>query len=324
VPRLRFFAARAAKALAVLLGVIVLSFFLVHAAPGDPALMLAGESGAVDEKFLQDVRHQFGLDRSLPAQLVIYVRQMAMLDLGTSYREGRPVASMIVERLPATLLLAVTAFVIALTVGVGLGLLAARYAGTVADAVITTAALVFFAMPLFWLGIMAIVVFSVKLAWLPAYGMTTVGADLRGAAAVADVVHHLIMPAAALGLFYVATYARLTRSAAIEVADSDFVRTARAKGVSDGQLWRRHILRNTLLPVITFAGMQAGHIVGGAVVTETVFAWPGVGRLALDALLQRDYNLLFAVFFVCSVMVMVFNLVADALYTAADPRIAIH
>ena len=176
-------------------------------------------------------------------------------------------------------------------------------------------------MPLFWIGLLAIVLFSMKLGWLPPYGMSTVGADLTGWQAWMDVAKHLLMPAITLGLFYVAIYTRVTRAAALEVMDQDFVKTARAKGVPDGRVWRHHILRNSVLPVITFISLQAGHILGGSVLIETVFAWPGIGRLAFDALFQRDYNLLLAVFFVSSVMVVIFNLVADLLYSLADPRI---
>ncbi|UUZ70418.1 ABC transporter permease [Polaromonas sp. P2-4] len=198
---------------------------------------------------------------------------------------------------------------------------AARRAGSALDALITAGSLVFFAMPLFWFGLLAIVLFSVKLGWLPPYGMSTVGADLVGWRALMDVGKHLLMPAVTLGLFYVAIYTRVTRAAAIEVMDQDFVKTAHAKGVPEGRIWRRHILRNAMLPVITFVSLQAGHILGGSVLVETVFAWPGIGRLAFDALFQRDYNLLLAVFFVSSVMVVIFNLVADLLYSVADPRI---
>ncbi|MDP9877583.1 peptide/nickel transport system permease protein [Variovorax boronicumulans] len=319
--RLLFFARRCGKAVLVILFVIAINFALIRAAPGDPATILAGESGAVDAGFVERVRKDYGLDRPLPVQLFTYMKQLLSFDLGNSYRENRPVKEIILEKLPATLLLTLSAFVFSIAVGVGLGIAAARRAGSALDALITAGSLVFFAMPLFWFGLLAIVLFSVKLGWLPPYGMSTVGADLEGWRAWLDTARHLLMPAATLGLFYVAVYTRVTRAAAMEVMDQDFVKTAHAKGVPESRIWRRHILRNAILPVITFVSLQAGHILGGSVLVETVFAWPGIGRLAFDALFQRDYNLLLAVFFVSSVMVVVFNLVADLLYSLADPRI---
>ncbi len=319
--RLLFFARRCLKAVLVILFVIAINFALIRAAPGDPATILAGEAGAVDAGFVERIRKEYGLDKPVPVQLLTYMKQLLTFELGNSYRENRPVKEIVLEKLPATLLLTLTAFVFSVIVGVGLGIAAARRSGSVTDTLITAGSLVFFAMPLFWIGLLAIVLFSMKLGWLPPYGMSTVGADLTGWQAWMDVAKHLLMPAITLGLFYVAIYTRVTRAAALEVMDQDFVKTARAKGVPDGRVWRHHILRNSVLPVITFISLQAGHILGGSVLIETVFAWPGIGRLAFDALFQRDYNLLLAVFFVSSVMVVIFNLVADLLYSLADPRI---
>jgi peptide/nickel transport system permease protein len=319
--RFLFFARRCVKAILVILFVIAINFALIRAAPGDPATVLAGEAGAVDAGFVERIRQDYGLDQSLPVQFVAYLKQLVTFNFGDSYRENRPVREIILEKLPATLLLTLSAFVFSIVIGISLGVAAARRAGSALDALITAGSLVFFAMPLFWFGLLAIVLFSVKLGWLPPYGMSTVGADLEGWAALLDLGRHLLMPAVTLGLFYVAIYTRVTRAAAIEVMDQDFVKTAHAKGVPEGRIWRRHILRNAMLPVITFVSLQAGHILGGSVLVETVFAWPGIGRLAFDALFQRDYNLLLAVFFVSSVMVVIFNLVADLLYSVADPRI---
>ncbi len=187
--------------------------------------------------------------------------------------------------------------------GVALGAAAARRVGSWADSVITVLALAFYATPIFWVGLMLVLVFSVWLGWLPSFGMDTVGADLHGWAAVADTARYLVLPALTLGLFYMAVYARLTRSAMLDVAGQDFVKTARAKGVPEGRILRRHILRNALLPVVTLAGIQAGQLIGGSVLVETVFAWPGIGRLAFDALLARDYQVLLGVFLTTSVLV---------------------
>jgi peptide/nickel transport system permease protein len=320
---LRFVLGRIVKAVIVVLAIIVLNFVLIRLAPGDPASVIAGQSGAADPQFMDQLRHQFGLDRPVYEQLWIYVSRIVMLDLGVSHRQQRTVASLLAERLPATLLLTGAAFVLAIAVGVLLGVLAARRVGTWADSAITVLALTCYATPLFWIGLMLVLLFSVVLDWLPAFGMSSVGANLTGLASVLDVGRHLILPALTLGLFYLAIYARLTRAAMLEVADQDFVKTARAKGVPEGRILRAHVLRNALLPVITFAGIQAGQLIGGSILVETVFAWPGIGRLAFDALLARDYNLLLGVFVCTSAMVVTFNIVTDLLYAAIDPRIEV-
>ncbi len=318
-----FLLRRGVKAVIVILAIVVCNFFLIHAAPGDPASVIAGQSGAADERFLQQLRTQFGLDEPLYVQLWIYIKGVLTLDLGFSHRQQMPVWTLIAERLPATLLLTGAAFAFAVTAGVTLGTLAARRVGTWWDSVITVIALTFYATPLFWVGLMLVLFFSVWLEWLPSFGMATVGADIEGFAAVLDVGKHLLLPALTLGLFYLAVYARLTRATMLEVADQDFVKTARAKGVPENQVVRRHILRNALLPVITFAGIQAGQLIGGSILVETVFAWPGIGRLAFDALLARDYAVLLGVFFCTSVMVVGFNLVTDLLYAVVDPRVEV-
>jgi len=315
-----FLLRRGVKAVIVILAIVVCNFFLIHAAPGDPASVIAGQSGAADEKFIQQLRAQFGLDEPLLVQLWIYVKGVLTLDLGFSHRQQQPVTLLILERMPATLLLTGTAFAFAVIAGVTLGTLAAQRVGSWTDSAITVLALAFYATPLFWVGLILVLVFSVWLEWLPSFGMMTVGANITGLAFILDVGRHLLLPALTLGLFFMAVYARLTRATMLEVADQDFVKTARAKGVPEGQVTRRHILRNALLPVITFAGIQAGQLVGGAILVETVFAWPGIGRLAFEALLARDYPVLMGVFFATSVMVVGFNLITDLLYAVIDPR----
>jgi peptide/nickel transport system permease protein len=321
--RFEYITRRLVQGVVVVLAIVVLNFFLIRMAPGDPAAVMAGEAGAGDEQFIAQLREEFRLDEPLHVQLYIYMSGVVQFDLGFSYRQKQDVGTLIMGRLPATLLLMATAFFIAISLGVLLGTLAATRVGKWTDSVITVVALVFYATPLFWVGLMAILLFSVYLGWLPAFGMTSIGARYTGIAHVLDVAHHLILPAFTLGLFYMAVYARLTRSSMLEVADMDYVRTARAKGLPRARVTRAHILRNALMPVITFAGIQAGQLVGGAILTETVFAWPGIGRLAFDALLQRDYNLLLGIFFISSVMVVVFNLITDLIYTFVDPRIEV-
>ncbi len=317
----RYILSRFAKAIVVLLGIVVLNFCLIHAAPGDPAAVMAGEAGAADEIFLQQLREKFGLDQPFHVQLWNYVSGVLQLDLGYSYRQDAPVLDLILDRLPATLLLTGSAFFISIGLGILAGAMAAVRVGSWADTAITTLALLFYATPLFWVALMGILLFSVQLGWLPAFGMETVGGGYTGFARWLDIAHHLILPALTLGLFFTAIYTRMARASMLETSGEDFVKTARAKGLTEGKITRRHVMRNAMLPVVTLAGLQAGQIVGGAVLTETVFAWPGIGRLMFDALLQRDYNLLLGVFLISSAMVLLFNLITDLIYLIVDPRI---
>lgn len=320
---LRFISGRLLKAVVILICITVLNFFLIHAAPGDPASVMAGEAGDADPAFLQQLRERFGLDQPLYVQLWIYVSSVLQLDLGYSYRQQLPVLQLISERLPATLLLSLSAFVISLGLGVVAGVFASARQGKWADTIISLVALIFYATPLFWLALMGVLLFSVELGWLPGFGYETVGANYTGVARMLDIVRHLILPAMTLGLFFMAVYARMTRASMLEVGRLDFVKTAKAKGLRPGIIQRRHVLRNALLPVVTLAGLQAGQLVGGAVLIETVFAWPGIGRLMFDALSQRDYNLLLGVFVVSAAMVLLFNLITDVLYRLVDPRIKV-
>ncbi|RCW75556.1 ABC transporter permease [Pseudorhodoferax soli] len=318
---LDFFLKRLLKAAFVVLGVVVFNFLLIHLAPGDPATVIAGESGAGDAQFLAQLRQQFGLDQPLYVQLWLYVKGVLSFNMGFSYRNNLPVSELILERLPATLLLSASAFVLSLLLGILLGVMAAARRGKLADSLIMSGALLFYATPLFWVSLMAMLVFSIRLDWLPPFGMETIGGGLTGTARAWDVLQHMVLPVATLGLFFTAIYTRLTRASMLEVASLDFVKTARAKGVPRRQITRRHVLRNAMLPVFTFAGIQAGQILGGAVLTETVFAWPGIGRLMFDALIQRDYPVLMGVFLVTSALVVLVNLLTDVFYRFVDPRI---
>lgn len=319
----RFAGSRLIKGVIVLFAIAVLNFFLIRAAPGDPAMVLAGQAGEADAVLLAQLRERFGLDQPLLHQLWIYLKGYATLDLGFSYRQEQPVLTLILDRLPATLILTGTAFLISLVLGVLLGALAARRAGRWSDSLITTIALIFYATPLFWVALMSQIVFALKLGWLPNVGYETIGAGYTGLSRISDIAHHLALPAITLGLFFTALYARMMRASMLEVTGADFVKTARAKGLPDSIITRRHIARNAILPVVTLAGLQAGQLVGGAVLTETVFAWPGIGRLMFDALIQRDYSVLLGVFFVSSAMVVAFNLITDIVYRVADPRIEV-
>ncbi|WP_069298982.1 ABC transporter permease [Neptunicoccus sediminis] len=322
--RLSYLIGRLVKGVFVILAIGVLAFLVIRLVPGDPVAVIAGKSGAVDAEYMDNLRQKLGLDQPLVVQLGIFLKGLVQGDLGQSYRQGAPVSAIILERLPATLLLTLSASAISILLGVLAGAMAARRRGTWADSAIGTLALLFYATPLFWMGLMAILLFSLVLGWFPAFGMVSADMRYEGIRHVLDVLHHLIMPMTILGLFYMAVYARLTRASMLEVSEMDFVRTARAKGLPESYITRRHILRNALLPIITFAGIQAGHLIGGTVLIETVFGWPGIGRLAFDSLLQRDYPVLLGIFIVTSAMVVIFNILTDLLYTLVDPRIEVN
>ncbi|MCD0419931.1 ABC transporter permease [Rubrivivax sp. JA1024] len=308
---------------AVVLVIATFNFVLVHAAPGDPAQVMAGQSGSADEQMLAQLRAEYGLDKPYPVQLAIYLKRIVTLDLGYSYRQQRSVLSLIAERLPATLLLTCSAFLLSLVAGVSLGTLAGVRAGKWSDTALTIISLFLYAMPVFWLGLMLVLLFSVKLDWLPAFGYVSIGVPMTPFERVVDIAAHMVLPVVSLGSVLMAIYARLMRSAIIDVAHQDFVKTARAKGLKRGQIIFRHMLRNAVLPVVTVAGMQAGTLVGGSVVIETVFAWPGLGRLTFDSVLQRDYPLMLGIFLVMSVIVIVLNFLTDTIYRIVDPRVSL-
>lgn len=312
---------RLLQAVPVILAIVVLNFLLLHLAPGDAVQVLAGEAGSATPEYMAQLRQRFGLDRPIALQLVLYVKNVLMLDLGFSFRHSMPVLDLILARLGPTLLLMLTTLVVSVTAGIALGLLAAARAGSWRDTLISILALVSYATPLFWVGLMLIVVFSLKLGLLPTSGMETVAAFHEGWDRVVDIARHLVLPALTLSLFYMALYVRLMRAAVLEQAGMDYVTTARAKGLSEARITLSHVLRNAVLPVVTMAGVQVGSLLGGSVVVESVFAWPGLGLLAFQSLFARDFNLLLGIFFLSACVVVAVNLVVDVVYTLLDPRI---
>jgi peptide/nickel transport system permease protein len=317
----RFVMRRARGAALLVCGAIVLNFLLIHLAPGDPALMLAGEAGGTSEETLREIRRDFGLDRPLPVQLAVYLGQIVRGNLGYSYFYQQPVLELIGTRVPATLLLATSALTIAWVLGVGFGVLVAWRPRALGSHALAVFSLVGYSMPVFWTAIMLVLLFSVKLAWLPTHGMVTSGLEGGLVARTVDVAGHLVLPAVSLGLVLMALYSRLTRASMRDVLVSDFVRTGRAKGVGEARLVLVHALRNALLPVMTVAGIQLGQVLAGAILVETVFSWPGMGRLAFDSILRRDYPLLLGIMLCSSMVVIAFNLVTDICYGILDPRI---
>lgn len=312
---------RLLQAVPVVLAIVVLNFLLLHLAPGDAAEVLAGEAGSASPEYMAHLRARFGLDRPLATQLVLYVTNVLTLNLGVSFRHSMPVLDLILARLGPTLLLMLTTLGLSVSVGITLGLLAAARVGSWQDTLISVLALVSYATPLFWVGLMLIVIFSVKLDWLPTSGMETVGAFYEGWARVLDIGRHLVLPALSLSLFYLALYVRLMRAAVLEQAAMDYVTTARAKGLNEIRITLAHVMRNAVLPVVTVAGVQVGGLLGGSVVVESVFAWPGLGLLAFQSLFARDFNLLLGIFFLSACVVVVLNLAVDVVHMLLDPRI---
>ena len=312
---------RLLQAVPTVLVIVALNFLLLQLAPGDAADVLAGEAGSATPEFMAQLRQRFGLDQPLGVQLMLYMKQVVTLDLGYSFRHGMPVLTLIASRLGPTLLLMLTVLLVSVAVGALLGSLAARNLNRWQDNMISMLTVLTYATPVFWAGLMLIVVFSIKLGWFPTSGMQQVAAFYEGAAKLRDIAHHLVLPAVTLTMFYLALYTRLMRASVLEQFSMDYVVTARAKGLTERQIARRHVMRNAFLPVLTMAGVQAGALLGGAVVVETVFAWPGLGLLAYESLFARDLNLLLGIFFVSTCLVVLVNLIVDIAYSMLDPRI---
>ena len=320
---LRYIIRRLFQAVPIVLAIIVLNFFLLNMAEGDAVDVLAGEAGSATPEYMAELRAKFGLDQPLPVQLLVYLKNIISLDLGYSFRHDMPVSVLIVDRFWPTLLLMVSTIILAVIFGILLGLLAAINLNTWKDAVISVFALITYATPLFWVGLMMIVVFSINLRWFPTSGMENIAAFYEGFDRFVDITHHLVLPTITLSLFYLALYTRLMRASMLEQYGQDYVVTARAKGLPERRITFGHVLRNALLPVVTMAGVQVGALIGGSVIVESVFAWPGLGMLAFESLFARDLNLLLGIFLISSVLVVVVNLIVDVIYCFLDPRIEV-
>jgi peptide/nickel transport system permease protein len=312
---------RLAASLPTLFVLLAGLFLLLQLAPGDTVDALVAQIGGGDPRMIEELRQYYGLDVSVAVQLGRYVWRLLQLDLGYSAIYGKPVSEVILERLPATLLLMGSALSFAFAAGMALGVLAARRVNRWPDTLISTLGLVFYATPSFWFGLMGIVIFAVKLGWLPAGGFEEIGAGYTGLRRIADIAWHLLLPTLTLALIFLATYLRIMRASMLEVMNLDFVRTARAKGLSPRRVITGHVLRNALLPMVTLVGLQAGTMLGGSVVVESVFALPGLGRLAYEAVVQRDLNTLLGIVFVSALLVILINFIVDLLYARLDPRI---
>ena len=300
----------------LIFGITVVLFAVIQAAPGGPEAALLESDRFIDPAVIEAYRARLGVDQPVPVQYLKWVGGALVGDLGMSFSTTRPVTEMIIERLPATLELMGASFLLATILAFGLGILSAMKQYTWFDHLGTGLSFVGIAMPVFWFALLLQLVFGVWLGWLPVAGTETVGATGLG-----DHLAHLVLPSLVLSFRYVAGWSRYLRSSLLGVLTADYIRTARAKGLSERRVVGVHALRNAMVPVVSVMALNLAGLFSGAVITETVFAWPGIGRMFVQAMFARDYPLLMGILLLGSVMVVIFNLVADVLYAALDPRI---
>ena len=316
----RFFLARLGWALPVILAILIINFLIVHIVPGDPIQALVGDFPA-PPGYAEGIRHEFGLDQPLPTQLGLYLLNLAKGELGFSFANRQPVLALVLQRAEFTLLLMLPALLMAAALGILMGLAAAPRAGSLYDSSITALSLIGFSVPIFWLGQLLIIVFAIKLRLLPAQGMFSLREQLSGLPFILDVLWHLVLPVFSVTIYYVAIVARVARASVIEALSQDFVLTAKAKGLSHRHVLWRHVLPNALIPVVTVIGYNFGYSLTGAILVETVFAWPGLGNLFITSIGNRDYPVLQGIFLFTAIVVVIANVATDLIYAALDPRV---
>ena len=311
---------RLMSAVPLLFGLLTLTFFIIRLAPGDPAAFYI--QGNVSPEYAENLRNTLGLNDPLPLQYVKWLKGMLSGELGFSFSMHAPVTEILLDTIPNTLLLTFFALLFNFVIGVGLGVMTALKRGQVTDHLVNIFALFVYSMPEFWLGLMLILGVSEQLGWLPVSGIhSPVAAYLSWPEYIWDLIQHMILPVFVLGVASAAATGRYMRGSLLEVVNQDYIRTARAKGLSEFQVIGKHALRNALIPIITLLGLSLPFLLGGAVIVETVFAWPGMGKLTIDAIFARDYPVIIGTTLISGVMVILGNLVADILYAIVDPRI---
>lgn len=318
----RYLLTRVVWAVVLIVAIVVINFILIHLAPGDPINALIGDFPA-PPSYVAQLRRAFGLNQPLPSQLWLYLVNLAHGNLGFSFANRQPVLPLVLHRAMYSLALIVPALLTSAVLGVLIGTAAARHMHKPIDGIVTGASLSGYSVPVFWLGQLLILLFAVRLGWLPAQGATSLATSPEGAAAVLDFLRHLALPWFCVTLYYMAINARVSRSSVVDVQDEDFVATARAKGLQERAVLWRHILPNALVPVFTVISYNFGYALTGAILTETVFGWPGIGTLFLNSITNRDYPVLEGIFLLTAVSVVVVNLVTDLIYVRLDPRIKI-
>lgn len=313
----RYTTRRILQMIPLMIGISLIVFLIIQAAPGGPEGMMLQSGLTVDPSVIEAYRHRLGVDQPIYVQYFKWITAFLSGDLGISYTSTRPVLDMIAERLPATLELMAVSFLLAALIAIPMGIYSALHQYSPFDMFATTASFLGIAMPVFWFGLILQLVFSVKLGWLPVSGTETVGNTSLG-----DHLLHLILPSVVLSLHYIAGWSRYMRSSMLGVIRSDYIRTARSKGLKERIVVFRHAVKNALIPVITIMALNLAALFSGAVITETIFAWPGIGRLFIQAMYARDYPVLMGILMMGSFMVVIFNLLADLVYGWLDPRIS--
>lgn len=316
----RYISVRVFWACIIVVGIVALNFVLTRLLPGDPISALVGEFPAPKE-YVEQVRREFGLDEPLHTQLALYLAQLAQGNLGFSFVNRQNVLPLLLQRAGVTLMLMIPSLVVASILGILIAIRAARSGGSAINTFLTALSLAGVSIPVFWLAQILIMVFSVKLGWLPAQGMISVRSNASGMAWFLDYLNHLVLPAFCITLSYLAVVVRVARSSMLEMLHQDFVLTARAKGLDEDTVLWRHVLRNALIPVITVIGYNFGYSLTGAILTETVFAWPGLGGLFVSSVQYQDYPVLSGIFLFAAIAVVLANLITDILYAVVDPRV---
>lgn len=301
----------------VIIAVTIFNFLIINFAPGDPVTVLAGENAT--QEYIDELREAYGLNEPLPVRLKLYLGKLIQGDFGMSYKYQRPVRDIIFEKMKVTIMLVLVSEVAAIIAGTVLGAVAARFEGEKLDMVISNASMMLYCMPVYWMGMLFILLFAVKLRWLPSSGMYSFG--IAKYSKTVDLIRHLILPSLTLFLVNIPTYIKLARSTVVEIAQEDYIRTARAIGYSEKKVYKNHALRNALLPTVTVAGMTLSTVFSGALLTETVFSWPGMGRMIYDGVATRDYPLIMGGFLVTTVLVVIGGLITDIIYVYLDPRV---
>tara|TARA_B100001093_G_scaffold515835_1_gene593129 strand:+ start:528 stop:1499 length:972 start_codon:yes stop_codon:yes gene_type:complete len=305
----------------LILGVIVLNFFLLQAAPGDVVDAMLAEAGGGDPELAARLRQSYGLDQPVYIQLIKYLGQVCIGDLGYSFYYDEPVATLILSHLPTTLMLTLSALILAVLFGTLFGVYAAIKPKGVFSNFVTIFSLFGYATPVFWLGMIVLLVFALYLPWFPAFGIRSIPEPEDSLERVLDIIHHLVLPTFTLAVLYLANYSRISRASMLDVLGADYIRTARTKGLSERKVIFKHALKNASLPVVTLAGLQLAQVFSGAVLVETVFSLPGVGPLLYESIMRRDFPVILGVLFGAATTTIVANIITDLIYKWMDPRI---
>jgi peptide/nickel transport system permease protein len=320
-PLVEFILKRLLQAIPTVLAILTLNFLMLHLAPGDPLLAIVGQELTASAEWMDAMRAKLGLDRPLHVQYFDYLSDAVRGDLGFSLLKRAPVLDLVLERLFNTFLLAFTSMILSVLIGVGLGLFASKKPYSFRDNFFTFISVIGLALPIFWFGQIMIQLFAIRLKWLPVSGVVTIGSGYTGWDLIKDKLLHMVMPVITLSIGSFAFLTRLTRSTMLNVSSEDFILTAKAKGLSENAIMFKHAFRNALLPLTTSLTLRLGFIISGALLTETVFSWPGIGRLTFEALGGKDYPLIMGIFVITCTMVVLAVLLADILYALIDPRI---